>query len=392
VKQNNRQFISHENMKLLIKDNAFIYDKWFDENYAKSIDKNIFRHIDTYYFRCEYHGFETLPERNNPHTPLIFVGNHSGMTFPWDGIIFNAAYYRMSNYTLYNALRTIIAPQLAKMRIMNAFLVPKLWLRAGGIAASTINFETMMNYEKSNIFVYPEGVPGIGKGFNNKYKIQRFATSFIRMSLKYQTDIIPIACVNGEYINPYSYTFPTINKFIEKYLGIPFLPISWMIILLPFCPWLFYFAWPAKLKYVKGEVISPYKIINKPFDEISQEEIELLRDKVQAEMQSQLDRAVAIHEKNSPFYIKEFIKILFSNPKKLMFTFSPTWPLLFDEHERQYACAKNKKDFVMKWSYLKLVLAFFKNPKSWAFFIPVFGWIFIIYRGYISKKAKTNFT
>jgi len=377
-------------MKLLIKENAFIYDKWFDEDYAKSLDRNIFQHIDKYYFRCEYHNFETLPQRNNPHTPLIFVGNHSGMTFPWDGIIFNAAYYRMSNYTLYNALRTIIAPQLAKMRIMNAFLVPKLWLRAGGIAASTVNFETMMNYEKSNLFVYPEGVPGIGKGFNNKYKIQKFATSFVRMALKYKSDIIPIACVNGEYINPHSYTFPRINAIVEKYLGMPFLPISWMLLLLPFCPWLFYFAFPAKLKYVRGKTIKLYEITNKKFEDISQEEIDSLRNTVQAEMQQQLNEAVATHEQNSPFYIGEFLKVLFSNPKKLMFTFSPTWPLLFDEHERQFAKANDKKDFVMQWSYWQLVLALFRNPKSWAFFIPIFGWIFIIYRGYFSKNATTN--
>lgn len=382
------KFIPESELQMLVEQNKHIYTDYFDDNYSKSLDRNIFQFIDQLYFRCEYHGFETLPKRNNPPVPLIFVGNHSGMTFPWDGIIFMAGYFRKTGYVLRDSLRAIIAPQLAKMRIMNAFLVPKLWLRAGGIPASTLNFETMMQYEKTNLFVYPEGVPGIGKGFNNKYKIQRFAISFIRMSVKYKTDIFPIACVNGEYINPYSYSFDFINRFTDKYLKFPFLPISWMLLLLPIFPWLFYFAFPAKLIYVKGKTIKPYEFTNKKFEDITIEEFQQIRDTVQHEMQQQLNEAVSKYEKGSPFKLFEYLKNIVKHPRKLMFTFAPAWPLLFDEHERQYNNAPDKANFKMEFTYFSLLLALIKNPKAWAFFIPIFGWIFIIYRGYFSKKAR----
>ncbi len=40
--------------------------------------------------------------------------------------------------------------------------------------------------------LYPEGVPGIGKGFNRKYQLQRLATSMVRLGLQHGTDIMPV--------------------------------------------------------------------------------------------------------------------------------------------------------------------------------------------------------
>jgi hypothetical protein len=110
---------------------------------------------------------------------------------------------------------------------MNPFTIPNLWKRVGGIDATFLNFETMMYYKDHNILVYPEGVPGIGKGFDKKYQLQEFKTSFLRMSVKYKTDIIGISTINGEYINPWAYSSKFINRMMNK-IGIPFLPLGFI--------------------------------------------------------------------------------------------------------------------------------------------------------------------
>ena len=226
-----KRHIPEKDLPRLVEANQSIYTRFFDPGYVESLDRNIFKHIDRHYFRCRFINFDTFPERNNPDRPLIFAGNHSGMAFPWDAIMFNAGLLRLGGYNLRTSVRTLIAPPLAATRLMNVFLVKNFWRRAGGVAATTLNFETMMQRLESDIMIYPEGVPGIGKGFNNRYQLQRFAGSFIRMSLKYKTDIIPVHTINGEYINPYVFSLEKVNKVMRK-IGIPFLPLGLLPLML----------------------------------------------------------------------------------------------------------------------------------------------------------------
>ena len=106
------------------------------------------------------------------------------------------------------------------------------------------DFETMMLQNEHNLLIYPEGVPGIGKGFNKRYQLQRFSSSFITMSIKYRTDIVPILTVNGEFINPYAYRSQVLNNLVNK-IGVPFLPVGLVSLLIPFQPWIFYMGFPA---------------------------------------------------------------------------------------------------------------------------------------------------
>ncbi|MBK8396424.1 MAG: 1-acyl-sn-glycerol-3-phosphate acyltransferase [Leptospiraceae bacterium] len=76
------------------------------------------------------------------------------------------------------------------------------WKRVGGVDATLDNFDSMMKLKESNVLIFPEGIAGIGKGFDKRYQLQQFSSSFIRMAIKYKTDIIPVSVVNGEYINP----------------------------------------------------------------------------------------------------------------------------------------------------------------------------------------------
>ena len=207
-----------------IQANQHIYTDYFDEDFTRAVDKNILQLLDRVWFRSELVGFEPYPQPNNPVRPLVFASNHSGMAFPWDAIVALAHLFRyLPNQ--HDLPRPLSAPLLSKTALMNPYLVRDFWKKCGCVDATTLNFETMMYYQQHNLMLYPEGVPGIGKGFNRKYQLQCLATSMLRLSLQHGTDIMPFYTINAEYLNPYAYSFEPINRLTKK-IGIPFLPLT----------------------------------------------------------------------------------------------------------------------------------------------------------------------
>lgn len=318
-----------------IKDNAHILDDYFDAGYAYSISQLVIKHINEGYFRIKFIGFDDTPERNNPDHPLIYASNHSGMAFPWDAISFVSGIFHKNDYDMKNSVRAITAPALSRSQFMNPFLINNFWKKLGAIDATWLNYETAMHYNGSNILVYPEGVPGIGKGFNNKYTLQRLATSTLRMSIKYKTDIIPFATVNGEFINPFSYSVSLLNDFVQK-LGIPFLPIGFMTTLIPIQPWLFYFAFPANLTFVRGKRIKPYEMVgNRNIEDISEEEIIELSEVIHDQMQIELEKAVDLYGQK-PYSFLDLIEKSAKNISRTFKFFPGLWPIIFNKHKNDF--------------------------------------------------------
>lgn len=369
--------LSEADLASLLQDNKKIYTQFLDLQFTSDLVKNVLEPIDECYFRSRFIGFEPLPERNNAERPLIYASNHSGMAFPWDGIMFTMGIFKKSNYNLSKAVRVLTSPMLSQSTLMNPFLVENFWKKAGSVDATMKNFETMMHYKDSDILVYPEGVPGIGKGFDKRYKLQRFATSFVRMSLKYRTDIIPVATVNGEYINPYAYHWETLNKLVNK-VGIPFLPVGFMTLLIPFQPWLFYFGFPAKLTYVMGKRIKPYEMLDKPLQKITEDELHALTGEIKGQMQRELEQAVQQYG-GTPYASKEFFSNCRRNAKRYPYFLPFFWPSLFAECER---LSGDGKAHDLKIDVLAGVRAFRKSPLTFAFFLPLLGWIPILFRGW----------
>src|SRR3990172_8555519 len=359
--------LSEAELSILVEENKKIYTEYYDFTYLKSIIKNVSDFIDKYYFRSKFIGFENIPKRNNPDRPLIYASNHSGMAFPWDAMIFGAGLLKLNNYNTFNSVRGLSAPMLSKSPVMNPYLIQNLWKRAGAIDATSLNFETMMQYKESNVLIYPEGVPGIGKGFNRRYHLQRFATSFIRMSLKYKTDIIPVSTVNGEYINPYSYKSIKINRIVDKIGGIPFLPIGLSTLGVILQPWVFYCAFPANLTYVMGKRIKPYEMTDKPFEKIERDDLVRIANTVRRQMQQELIEAVRKYGQN-PYRAKELLSISLKNFTKAFYFFPSGWPLLFLEHDRLY---KKNSPVNMRIRFLSCIKMIIKNPWAIVYYLPV---------------------
>lgn len=379
--------LSPEEIQHLINKNKSIYTQFYDAEYVESLESNVFHKINRVYFRAKFIGFDEYPEPMENNKPLIFAGNHSGMAFPWDAMIFGAGLYSITKKDGRSSIRPLTALMLSETYLMNPYMIPFMWKRAGGIDATSLNFETLMYFNEADLLIYPEGVPGIGKGFDKRYQLQRFSSSFIRMSLKHKTDVIPVATVNAEYINPYSYRSKIIDKIVRK-IGIPNLPVGLITILVVFQPWAFYFAFPANLTYVRGKRIKPYEMTDKNFEDLTKEELRVITEKVRAEMQSQLTEAVAKYGQ-SPYKWGELFKAQLKNISKFWYFSPPFWPFLFSEHERQFKRFKKDETPVnMDFGFFGFLLVLVRHAFSFFYFLPIIGWIPLFIRGYSKRGWK----
>ncbi|UOQ64931.1 hypothetical protein [Hymenobacter volaticus] len=362
-----------------IQANQHIYSDYFRADFVETLDRNILQLLDRVWFRSRLIGFENFPERNNPERPLIFASNHSGMAFPWDAMVALAHMWRILPGQR-GLPRPLSAPLLSQSTLMNPFQVKDFWKKCGCVDATTLNFETMMYYQDHNLMLYPEGVPGIGKGFNNKYKLQRLASSMVRHSVNHRTDIMPFYTINGEYLNPYAYSWEWLNK-LSKKIGIPFIPMGPIVLLVLLQPWSFYMAYPAQLSYVLGSRIRPYEMIDKDPADLTREDYTALSEKVRQLMQTEMDAAVAKYGQR-PYRWRDLWQRMKENWRYFPFFLPIAWPALFREFERLYV-HEGRRDFKMKLdkpgAWLRMV---WRNPFTITFFIPILGWIPIAIRGY----------
>ncbi len=357
----------------------------FDPEFAKAFVQHVMSLLNTHYFRAKAIGFEEAIPRNNPDTPVILISNHSGMAFPWDAMVFKSLLLESFKYDSSKVCRTIIAPALDRIGVMNPYFIKDFWKKNGGVEATFKNFEKMMHYPNANVLIFPEGIDGISKGFDKRYQLQRFATSFIRMALKYKTDIVPFATINGEYLNPYSYNFKWLNKLVEWVSKIPRLPFGFPTIMLLIQPWFLYYALPAKLTYVKGKRISWKNLTHKKYEDLSEEEIKSIRDKVQEQAQNELNTALKEYGQQ-PIQWRSFFKEFRQNLQLFPYLLPFAWPLLFDEFYQQW---KKGKPIEMRLGWGSFLRILVRNPFLITYFIPIIGWIPIIIRSLANSTKQS---
>lgn len=208
----------------------------FDPNYQQAFRQEILTFIVKYYFRGELQQIENLP----PKGPIIGVMNHAGMCFPWDFITLS--------YLLGEAQNWIVQPIAEASLFEHPWVVwwlPPQWSQVLGAVRANINdFETAMAQGK--ILVYaPEGVRGPLKGWCQRYQLQKFDISFMKLSDRYQVPILPIVCIGSESLHPW-----TINlRKLQQLFKLPFLPISPFIFILMIFPSMGVWAVRTRLRY-----------------------------------------------------------------------------------------------------------------------------------------------
>lgn len=184
-----------------------------DPNYQKAFREEILTPIVQRYFRGQLHHLENLP----PSGPVIIAMNHAGMCFPWDFVSLGLLLSQQRDW--------FVQPLAHPIFFDHPWLVwwlPPGWAQVlGGVRADADSFEAAIA-EKTILLYAPEGWRGLAKGWQQRYHLETFDPSFVRLSFRYRVPILPVVCLGSESLHPF-----TVNiEWLARKLGLPLFPIS----------------------------------------------------------------------------------------------------------------------------------------------------------------------
>ena len=185
-------------------------DEWgLDEEFAEAAYPFL-EFMYERWWRVEATGAKNVPS----HGRALLVANHAGI-LPWDGTMMSVA-----------LLKEHPLPRYPRFLVLNwAFdlpFVPVALRKLGAVPASPYNAIRLLEQDEL-VAVFPEGVKGAGKDFRDRYRLQRFGRGgFVRIALRTQTPIIPVAVVGSEEI------YPKIGEsgLLARAMGAPYFPIT----------------------------------------------------------------------------------------------------------------------------------------------------------------------
>lgn len=162
------------------------------------------------YFRTTAEGIDNVPAEGR----CIVVANHSG-ALPLDGLMLRAAL--RIDHKQKRDLRWLAEDFVYYLPFAGVFMN-----RVGAVRACPENAERLLEKE-SIVGVFPEGVHGIKKLFQERYRLQRFGRGgYIRLCLRMRAPIVPCAIIGAEESSPLLYRLEGLTEL----LGLPYFPIT----------------------------------------------------------------------------------------------------------------------------------------------------------------------
>lgn len=219
----------------------------FDPTYQQAFRDEVLAPIVKYYFRAELLQVENLPQTG----PLIVAMNHAGMCFPWDFLVL--AY-------LLGTTREWVVQPLAGIALFDhpwvTWWLPPSWSQAlGGVRAERDDFEAALA-QKTVLLYQPEGLRGPGKGWQKRYQLQTFDSSFILLSDRASVPILPVVCVGNEFLHPLAINL----KKLALRINLPFLPLSILMPIFVLFPSMGVWVMRTRLRYFIQPLYQPQLI------------------------------------------------------------------------------------------------------------------------------------
>lgn len=175
-----------------------------------------FDFLYTDYWRVAARGVRHVPSRGR----ALIVANHSG-ALPYDGSMIHMAIYK--EHPRHRMPRALVENLVQYLPCIGTFVN-----RLGGVRGCPENAERLL-HNGELVIVFPEGIKGIGKPYQDRYRLERFGRGgVVRIALKTRTPVIPCAVIGAEEIHPILWRAQP----LAKWLGLPFIPIT------PTFPWL----------------------------------------------------------------------------------------------------------------------------------------------------------
>jgi 1-acyl-sn-glycerol-3-phosphate acyltransferase len=303
----------------------------FEPEFVRAIERDVLAPITDRWFRATVVGRERIPAEG----PLILCSNHSGNAFPYDGIVLDALLWRLDGTRPEAKIRTVYEHELSLVWWMRPFGIANFWRRGGGVDMTFDNFERLLE-RGDRVLYFPEGVPGIGKGFNRRYQLQPFRSSFVLLGARHRAPVIPLYIVNGEWLHPFGYTLRPIDWLFQRLFHVPFLPLPLGLVAIVL-PWVWFLAFPARLTFVVGEPLDVEAALRAEgitaLDHPDHDALRRAAERLRRQMQAELTRHEREHGR--PRYgFRELWRRL-REPGTPLWRILPTgWPAAFLRHVR----------------------------------------------------------
>jgi 1-acyl-sn-glycerol-3-phosphate acyltransferase len=209
------QFI-YKQQELAWRGPDYVVDEFgFDPQFTESF-LPLFQALYRDYWRIETTGVQHVPATGR----ALLVSNHAGV-LPWDGTMIKTAVF--SEHPHPRHVRALVASTFMGMPVLSWFL-----RRTGQTVGHPDDTRRLLERDEL-VLVFPEGVRGTGKKFNERYRLRRFGRGgFVATAIRAGAPIIPISVVGSEEIYPMVSDVPV----VAKLFGLPYFPIT------PFWPWL----------------------------------------------------------------------------------------------------------------------------------------------------------
>lgn len=188
----------------------FEVDEFGMDSATLELVEPLFQFLYREYFRVEVRGAQNIDIEG----PAILVANHSGV-IPYDGAITNLAV--VNNHPHKRYARYLVDDFVYYLPFVGTFIQ-----RTGGVRACHENAMRLLDHGHI-ILVFPEGLKGIGKPYDQRYQLQRFGRGgFVRLAMRTGAPIIPTAIIGAEEIHPLIWK----SKRLGAALGLPHLPFT----------------------------------------------------------------------------------------------------------------------------------------------------------------------
>jgi 1-acyl-sn-glycerol-3-phosphate acyltransferase len=185
-------------------------DFGFDRELFERILIPLSRPIVESYFRVRTLGLKNIPKTG----PVLVVANHSG-TIALDAVVLQHAIFR--EHAAHRVLRNIGANLVFQLP-----LIGPLARKSGNAVAHEADALALLRRGEI-VGVFPEGFKGVGKGFRERYRLQRFGRGgFIEIALRAGVPIVPVAIVGAEEAYPMIANI----KPLARFLGLPYFPVT----------------------------------------------------------------------------------------------------------------------------------------------------------------------
>ena len=185
-------------------------DFGYDEQLSREVLLPLVKPLYDKYFRVKTFGVDRIPNEG----AALLVSNHSG-SIPMDAVMMQ--YAVATEHPAKRLVRNVGADLVWRLP-----LIGPLARKSGNVVACDEDALELIRRDEL-VGVFPEGYKGTGKGWRERYKLQRFGRGgFVELALKTGTPIVPVAVVGAEE------AFPMIAnaKLIAKTFGFPYFPIT----------------------------------------------------------------------------------------------------------------------------------------------------------------------